>query len=325
MGAIYFLFTVRSSSSRLGCGQKHKPVTVPELPGEAVATRTIDHQRHAPSALPPQGPHLPLGHETDARPASSPKSPRTGLSPYPETQRPARSAAQHSAQPRPGRLRRRLRPRRPGRAGERASARRAGRDEAPARPRTSSRPPATHVRRGGLPGAGRVRAAKCAQLTQLPERTGGRASERASGPRHQPGARRGKGPHLAQPRRTARNRTGLRPGALPKESPAARTRKRHSSPRPRTAAAAQGGPPRRSGPASWRAGARAQAVDRRNRRAQQPKELEPERAGPRRPSPPGQRPRRARSPPQRRSTCNGPPGFGEGRGAARGPHLGPGG
>lgn len=123
MGAIYFLFTVRSSSSRLGCGQKHKPVTVPELPGEAVATSTIDHQHHAPSALPPQGPHLPLGHETDARPASSPKSPRTGSSPYPETQRPARSATQHSAQPRPGRLRRRLRPRRPGRADGRASGR----------------------------------------------------------------------------------------------------------------------------------------------------------------------------------------------------------
>lgn len=228
MGAIYFLFTVRSSSSRLGCGQKHKPVTVPELPGEAVATRTIDHQRHAPSALPPQGPHLPLGHETDARPASSPKSPRTGSSPYPETQRPARSAAQHSAQPRPGRLRRRLRPRRPGRAGERASARRAGRDEAPARPRTSSRPPATHVRRGGLPGAGRVRAAKCAQLTQLPERTGGwagkRAGERAAAPagrttrqRAPPGAAPA---HGAEPNGAAARRAPQRvPGGADAEAP----------------------------------------------------------------------------------------------------------
>lgn len=325
MGAIYFLFTVRSSSSRLGCGEKHKPVTVPELPGEALATRTIDHQRHAPSALPPQGPHLPLGHETDARPASSPKSPRTGSSPYPETQRPARSAAQHSAQPRPGRLRRRLRPRRPGRAGERAESRaRRGPDAA-----EDKLAPSRHARASrGSPWrrSGPRRQVRPTYSTPGTDgRTGGRASERASGPRHQPGARRGGGPHLAQPRRTARNRTGLRPGALPKESPAARTRKRHSSPRPRTAVAAQGGPPRRSGPASWRAGARAQAVDRRNRRAQQPKELEPERAGPRRPSPPGQRPRRARSPPQRRSTCNGPPGFGEGRGAARGPHLGPGG
>lgn len=326
MGAIYFLFTVRSSSSRLGCGQKHKPVTVPELPGEAVATRTIDHQRHAPSALPPQGPHLPLGHETDARPASSPKSPRTGSSPYPETQRPARSAAQRTAKAWPAAQAAAASPAGAGgRAGERAESR-ARRGPGAAEDKLA---PSRHARASrGSPWrrSGPRRQVRPTYSTPGTDgRAGGRASERASGPRHQPGARRGKGPHLAQPRRTARNRTGLRPGALPKESPEARTRKRHSSPRPRTAAAAQGGPPRRSGPASWRAGARAQAVDRRNRRAQQPKELEPERAGPRRPSPPGQRPRRARSPPQRRSTCNGPPGFGEGRGAARGPHLGPGG
>lgn len=204
-----------------------------------------------------------------------------------------------------------------GRSSERASARRTGRDEAPARPRRSSRPPATHVRRGGLPGADRVRAAKCAQLTQLPEWAGGqagrgtsRAHDAAEGPTwRSPG-------HGAELNEAAARRAPQRvPGGADAEAPQL------------TTSPGRGGGSRRPSSAlraGELAGARAQAVDRRNRRAQQPKELEPERAGPRRPSP-GQRPRRARAPPQCRSTCNGPPGFGEGRGAARGPHLGPGG
>lgn len=203
MGAIYFLFTVRSSSSRLGCGQKHKPVTVPELPGEAVATSTIDHQHHAPSALPPQGPHLPLGHETDARPASSSKSPRTGSSPYPETQRPARSATQHSAQPRPGRLRRRLRPRRPGRADGRASGRARGEPGAtrPRRGRGEARalPPRTCVAGVSLaqvgsapPSAPNLLNSRNGRAGERAGRGTSRAHDAAEGPTwRSPGARRG--------------------------------------------------------------------------------------------------------------------------------------
>lgn len=219
MGAIYFLFTVRSSSSRLGCGQKHKPVTVPELPGEVVATSTIDHQHHAPSALPPQGPHLPLGHETDARPASSPKSPRTGSSPYPETQRPARSAAQHSAQPRPGRLRRRLRPRRPGRADGRASERAESRARrgpgaaeeklAPSRharasrgspwrrsgPRRQVRPTYSTPGTGGRAGRGTSRAHDAAEGPTWRSPGARRGTERGCGPARSPKSprRRGRG------------------------------------------------------------------------------------------------------------------------------------
>lgn len=228
MGAIYFLFTVRSSSSRLGCGQKHKPVTVPELPGEAVATSTIDHQHHAPSALPPQGPHLPLGHETDARPASSPKSPRTGSSPYPETQRPARSAAQHSAQPRPGRLRRRLRPRRPGRADGRASGR--------ASERACGEPGATRPRRGrgearALPPRTCVAGVCLAQVGSAPPSApnllnsrNGRAGERAAAPAGRTTRRRappGAAPaHGAEPNRAAARRAPQRvPGGADAEAP----------------------------------------------------------------------------------------------------------
>lgn len=224
MGAIYFLFTVRSSSSRLGCGEKHKPVTVPELPGEALATRTIDHQRHAPSALPPQGPHLPLGHETDARPASSPKSPRTGSSPYPETQRPARSAAQHSAQPRPGRLRRRLRPRRPGRAGERAESRaRRGPDAA-----EDKLAPSRHARASrGSPWrrSGPRRQVRPTYSTPGTDgRAGKRAGERAAAPAGRTTRRRappGAAPaHGAEPNGTAARRAPQRvPGGADAEAP----------------------------------------------------------------------------------------------------------
>lgn len=283
MGAIYFLFTVRSSSSRLGCGQKHKPVTVPELPGEAVATSNIDHRHHAPSALPPQGPHLPLGHETDARPASSPKSPCTGSSPYPETRRPARSAAQRTAKAWPAAQAAAASPARPGgRASERAGERARGEPGAtrPRRGRGEARalPPRTCVAGVSLAQVGSAPPSAPNLLNSRNGRAGGRAGrgtsrahDAAKGPTwRSPGARRG-------------TERGCGPARSPKESPVARTRKRHSSPRPRAAVAAQGGPPRRSRPASWRARGRAQAVDRRNRRAQQPKELEPERAGPRRP------------------------------------------
>lgn len=218
MGTTYFLFIVRSSSLRLGCGQKHKPVTDPELRGVAVAAISTDHSHHAPCALPPRGPHLLLGKETDARRASKPQVPQHRFIALPGN---AASGAQRSARPRPGGLRRRLRPRWPGWAGPGGRARgERGATGPPARPRTSSRPPATHVRRG-LPGAGRVRAAKCAQLTQLPGRAAGRPSGR-TGRGTSRGARRGGGPHLAQPPPpTGAPRQAQRAAArrAPKESP----------------------------------------------------------------------------------------------------------
>lgn len=86
VGATYFPFTVRSSSLRLGCWKKHKPVTHPELPGGA-----LDHFP-AMSPLralrcPSTGLHLflKLKNRKTHEGFSSPDT-RTGSLPYPETQ-----------------------------------------------------------------------------------------------------------------------------------------------------------------------------------------------------------------------------------------------
>lgn len=177
------------------------------------------------------------------------------------------------------------------RAGGRAEsrARDAGRDGAPARPTSSSRPPATHVRRGVSPE--QVGSAPTSAPNLL---NSGRPGGRLAGwPRHLAGrTTRRRAPPGATPAHRVKP-SGLRPGALPK-SPRLRRRgsatahhvlgPRRRRRRRRRLTAALRAPGRRAG------GARAQAVDRRNRRAQQPKELEPEQAGLRRPSP-GQRPR----------------------------------
>lgn len=175
--------------------------------------------------------------------------------------------------------------------GGRAGARRAwrgtrGATRAPARPRSGSRPPATHVRRGSPWSRSGPR-----RQVRPTYSTPGAAGRPAATPAGRTTRRRA--PPGAAPAHRVKP-SGLRPGALPK-SP--RRRRRGSATahhvlgprRRRRLTAALRAPGRRAG------GARAQAVDRRNRRAQQPKELEPERAGLRRPSP-GQRPRRTRLP-----------------------------
>jgi hypothetical protein len=197
---------VRSSSLRLGCGQRS---TNPSLSLNFYGGCGCNFHRpshHALSALTP-GPHLPLGKETAARPASGPTSPHR-FTALPGN---AASGAQGSAAHGEGLagcaggcglavLGGRASERAGGRAESRA--RDAGRDGAPARLRSGSRALRPRTCVGGSPRrrSGPVRAAKCAQLTQLPERPAG---QRAGGPRHQPGARRGRGPHLAQPRRSA--------------------------------------------------------------------------------------------------------------------------
>lgn len=217
MSTTYFLFTVRSSSLRLGCGQKHKPVTDPELRGVAVAAISTDHSHQAPSALPPRGPHLLLGKETDARRASKPQVPPHRFIALPGN---AASGAQRSARPRPGGLRRRLRPRWPGRAG-RASARRAGRDRSPCAAEDKLAP-SRHARASGSPRS-RSRPRRQVRPTYSTPGTGGRPAERANGPRHQPGrtTRRRAPPGAAPPPPTGAPRQAQRAAArrAPKESP----------------------------------------------------------------------------------------------------------
>lgn len=220
MSTTYFLFTVRSSSLRLGCGQKHKPVTDPELRGVAVAAISTDHSHQAPSALPPRGPHLLLGKETDARRASKPQVPPHRFIALPgnaASGAPAKAwrAAQAAAASLAG----------PGRAGERAES---GARPEPLRGRGQARalPPRTCV--GVSPE--QVASAPPSAPNLLNSRDGrpaGRAGKRAAAPAGAHDA--AEGPTWRSPPPPPAHRakpSGLRPGALPKNPPAARTRKR---------------------------------------------------------------------------------------------------
>lgn len=273
----------------------NQPITIPEL---LVRLRLHFPQINPPCALRSltPGPHLPLGKETDARLASSPTSPhRFTALPGNAASGAQRSAAQRSAKAWRAARAAAASPCWAGgpagrQAGGRAGARRAGRGTRGAtgplrgRPAARALPPSTCV--GGSP---RSRSGPRRQVRP----TYSTPADRAAGwPRHLAGrTTRRRAPPGAAPAHRVKP-SGLRPGALPK-SP--RLRRRGSATahhvlgprrrrRRRRLTAALRAPGRRAG------GARAQAVDRRNRRAQQPKELELEQAGLRRPSP-GQRPR----------------------------------
>lgn len=311
MGATYFPFTVRSSSLRLGCGQKHKPITIPQLLREAVAANSTDHPTMR-SLLSDPGP-APSARKRNRR------SP--GLQPHvpaqvhrPTRKRSVRRAGQRSPAQRTAKAWRAAQAAAASpcwadeRAGERAGARRGGRGTrgatGPLRGRGAARalPPRTCV--GGSPRSrsGRVGSAPPSAPNLLNSRSGrrasgpaghgtGRAHDAAEGPTwRSPGAAR------EAERASAPARSQRVPGGADAEAPQLTTSSGRGS-------GGGGGGGSRQPSALWagelaargRAGGQAQAVDRTNRRAQQPKELEPEQAGLRRPSP-GQRPRRARLP-----------------------------
>jgi hypothetical protein len=167
VGATYFPFTGSSSSSRLGCRERHNRVTPPQLPrgrmgGLCPAARSSSPPHRAPSAL-------PLAKETDARTRLGPELPAQVRRPT-RKRSPGRAAsAAHGEGPASYAGGRGL-----AGQGERGSGRTDGRAERPARG-AARRGAAGTARLRGARGAAPSRRAralgvgvpttKCAQLT----------------------------------------------------------------------------------------------------------------------------------------------------------------